>query len=191
MVLYWYKTIDSLFINQKVFYGPKERWFPVLGVLRFNFIRHVYALSKKNIPGNLKGEGLLLGGKACTVRQGRVVWGKVLLKFWKRLEKSVTSGQHIWKECWVEKRRNVVQLIIFARIALIILSQLDLLYKYLYYHINININSSLNKKIDTKLLSVWLDGGKPGGGCTFPLYIFVYLSTVCERCKQCYKTCTS
>lgn len=83
-------------------------------------------------------------------------------------------------------------LIIFARIALIILSQLDLLYKYLYYHINININSSLNKKIDTKLLSVWLDGGKPGGGgCTFPLYIFVYLSTVCEWCKQCYKTCTS
>lgn len=70
-----------------------------------------------------------------------------------------------------------MQLIIFARIALIILSQLDLLYKYLYYHINININSSLNKKIDTKLLSVWLDGGKPrGGGCTFPLYIFVYLS---------------
>lgn len=61
-------------------------------------------------------------------------------------------------------------LIIFARIALIILSQLDLLYKYLYYHINININSSLNKKIDTKLLSVWLDGGKPGGG--------VYLSFI-------------
>lgn len=142
-----------------MFYGPKERWFPVLGVLRFNFIRHVYALSKKNIPGNLKGEGLLLGGKACTVRQGRVVRGKVLLKFWKRLEKSVTSGQHIWKECRVEKRGNVVPLIIFA-----ILSQLDLLYKYLYYHINININSSLNKKIDTKLLSVWLDGGKPRGG---------------------------
>lgn len=86
-----------------------------------------------------------------------------------------------------------MQLIIFARIALIILSQLDLLYKYLYYHINININSSLNKKIDTKLLGVWLDGGKPrgGGGCTFCLYIFVYLSTVCEWCKQCYKTCTS
>lgn len=82
-----------------MFYGPKERWFPVLGVLRFNFIRHVYALSKKNIPGNLKGEGLLLGGKACTVRQGRVEWGKVMLKFRKRLEKSVTSGQHIWKEC--------------------------------------------------------------------------------------------
>lgn len=83
-------------------------------------------------------------------------------------------------------------LIIFARIALILLSQLDLLYKYLYYHINININSSLNKKIDTKLLSVWLDGGKPlgGGGVPF-LYIFVYLSTVCEWCKQCYKTCTS
>lgn len=69
-----------------------------------------------------------------------------------------------------------MQLIIFARIALIILSQLDLLYKYLYYHINININSSLNKKIDTKLLSVWLDGGKPGGGGGVP-FLYIYLFT--------------
>lgn len=66
-------------------------------------------------------------------------------------------------------------LIIFARIALIILSQLDLLYKYLYYHINININSSLNKKIDTKLLSVWLDGGKPGGGGVYLSFIYICL----------------
>lgn len=69
-----------------------------------------------------------------------------------------------------------MQLIIFARIALIILSQLDLLYKYLYYHINININSSLNKKIDTKLLSVRLDGGKPrGGGCGGVYLSFIYI----------------
>lgn len=69
-----------------------------------------------------------------------------------------------------------MQLIIFARIALIILSQLDLLYKYLYYHINININSSLNKKIDTKLLSVWLDGGKPrGGGGVYLSFIYICL----------------
>lgn len=67
-------------------------------------------------------------------------------------------------------------LIIFARIALIILSQLDLLYKYLYYHINININSSLNKKIDTKLLSVWLDGAwQAWGGGVYLSFIYICL----------------
>lgn len=46
----------------KVFYGPKQRWSSLLGLLRINFIHHAYTVRKKKIPGNLEGEGLLLGG---------------------------------------------------------------------------------------------------------------------------------
>lgn len=68
-----------------------------------------------------------------------------------------------------------MQLIIFARIALSYLVNWICCIKYLYYHINININSSLNKKIDTKLLSVWLDGGKPRGGGGYVSFIYICL----------------
>ncbi|KAK3090591.1 hypothetical protein FSP39_012944 [Pinctada imbricata] len=56
------QTIDEAKRNfTKTFYGPKERWFPLAGILRFNVLRNGYRAYSKGIPGNVKGEGRLLG----------------------------------------------------------------------------------------------------------------------------------
>ncbi|CAG2239232.1 Peroxiredoxin-like 2A [Mytilus edulis] len=47
---------------EKKFYGPKERWTSLFSLLRFGVMKNIYRVKKKSIPGNMIGEGRLLGG---------------------------------------------------------------------------------------------------------------------------------
>lgn len=48
--------------SEKMFYGPKQRWMPLFGLLRVNVIQNIIRVHKKNIPGDMNGEGRLMGG---------------------------------------------------------------------------------------------------------------------------------
>ncbi|OWF37831.1 hypothetical protein KP79_PYT06030 [Mizuhopecten yessoensis] len=48
--------------NEKTFYGPKERWMPLFGLFRVNVIQNIIRVYRKKIPGNMDGEGRLMGG---------------------------------------------------------------------------------------------------------------------------------
>lgn len=47
---------------EKKFYGPKERWTSLFSLLRFGVLKNIYRVKKKDIHGDLRGEGRLLGG---------------------------------------------------------------------------------------------------------------------------------
>ena len=47
---------------EKKFYGPKERWTSLWSILRFGVLKNLYRVKQKDIPGNMRGEGRLLGG---------------------------------------------------------------------------------------------------------------------------------
>lgn len=48
--------------TEKHFFGPKERRMLVLGFLRLETWLNIYKSKQKGTPGNLKGDGTLLGG---------------------------------------------------------------------------------------------------------------------------------
>lgn len=53
----------QLFLDTKRrFYGPRQRWMLWTGLIRPSVWMAAHRASKKNITGNLKGEGRLLGG---------------------------------------------------------------------------------------------------------------------------------
>jgi len=52
------------FVFQRHFYGPQERWMNIPGIFSFGTISKFIA--SRNTPGNMKGEGRLLGGKLST-----------------------------------------------------------------------------------------------------------------------------
>lgn len=45
-----------------VFYGPQERWCSLTGILNIKTIMRVVESIRNETPGNLQGEGRLLGG---------------------------------------------------------------------------------------------------------------------------------
>jgi len=48
---------------ERRFYGPKERWMSMpMGFLRLGVWKNIWRVSRASIPGNLEGEGRLLGG---------------------------------------------------------------------------------------------------------------------------------
>lgn len=47
---------------EKKFYGPKERWTSLFSLLRLGVLKNIYRVKKKDIHGDLRGEGRLLGG---------------------------------------------------------------------------------------------------------------------------------
>jgi len=53
---------DVYFDEKKHFFGPTERWMPVLGIFRLNSIINIIRSIRKGVDGDLKGEGRLLGG---------------------------------------------------------------------------------------------------------------------------------
>ena len=57
---YW-KDSPLFLDTEKRFYGPKERRMMWSGFLRFAVWRQIVGAYKKNIVGNLKGDGTLLG----------------------------------------------------------------------------------------------------------------------------------
>jgi len=53
----------SLYLDtQKHFFGPKERRMMILGFLRVDTWINIYKSKQLGTPGNLKGDGTLLGG---------------------------------------------------------------------------------------------------------------------------------
>lgn len=55
--------VGSLYLDtEKHFYGPKERRMLLLGFLRLQSWVNIYKSRQKGTPGNLKGDGTLLGG---------------------------------------------------------------------------------------------------------------------------------
>lgn len=51
-----------LFLDkQRTFYGPKERWMGITGMLRFGVWRSAFRAKSKGIVGNFEGEGRILG----------------------------------------------------------------------------------------------------------------------------------
>jgi len=53
---------DIFFDEKRHFYVPEERYMNLWGLFRINFIKNVLRNREKNIDGNLKGEGRILGG---------------------------------------------------------------------------------------------------------------------------------
>ena len=53
---------DLLFDKEKIFFGPEERRTLFMGMLRVGVWSNILRANKKNIEGNLKGDGSLLGG---------------------------------------------------------------------------------------------------------------------------------
>jgi len=47
---------------EKRFYGPKERWMGMSGFLRLSVWTNIFRARGKQVEGNMKGEGRLLGG---------------------------------------------------------------------------------------------------------------------------------
>lgn len=53
----------EIFLDSKRrFYGPRERWMGVSGFIRPSVWFSVFRAKGKNVEGNMKGEGRLLGG---------------------------------------------------------------------------------------------------------------------------------
>ncbi|KAL5019243.1 hypothetical protein ScPMuIL_004965 [Solemya velum] len=53
---------DVYLDTERTFYGPHERWMSLALLLRVGVISNIYRNTKKNIKGNMEGEGRLLGG---------------------------------------------------------------------------------------------------------------------------------
>ena len=51
------------FDTKKIFFGPDERRTLIAGMLRFSAWKNFYRAYKSGIPGNLEGDGTLLGGR--------------------------------------------------------------------------------------------------------------------------------
>lgn len=56
--------LGEIFLDsEKKFYGPTERWMSVpMGFFRIGVWQNILRVRKSGIPGNLEGEGRLLGG---------------------------------------------------------------------------------------------------------------------------------
>lgn len=52
---------DLYLDEEKRFYGPKERRMMLMGFMRFSVYKQIFATKAKNVEGNLKGDGTLLG----------------------------------------------------------------------------------------------------------------------------------
>ncbi|WAQ96974.1 PXL2A-like protein [Mya arenaria] len=46
---------------ERRFYGPHERWMNIPGIFNYESLWQVFSIWQKGVPGNLKGEGRLLG----------------------------------------------------------------------------------------------------------------------------------
>lgn len=53
---------DIFLDSERRFYGPKERWMFLTGLMRPSVYMAMYRVSQKGVSGNMDGEGRLLGG---------------------------------------------------------------------------------------------------------------------------------
>jgi len=58
----FFKGKEIFLDEEKHFYGPKERRMLLLGFLRLDTWINIYKSKQAGTPGNLKGDGTLLGG---------------------------------------------------------------------------------------------------------------------------------
>lgn len=64
---------DLFLDEEKRFYGPKERRMLITGFLRWSVYQQIFATKSKNVDGNLKGDGTLLGGVFVLGKKGQGV----------------------------------------------------------------------------------------------------------------------
>lgn len=55
--------LSDIIVFQRHFYGPQERWMNIPGIFNFETIVNIIKEIRKGTPGNVVGEGRLLGGK--------------------------------------------------------------------------------------------------------------------------------